>query len=142
MAETKVDNDTKPADSKATAGPSASGGSLPVSGVDMARIEGSQPSGLEPDGDRVAMVSRDVNGHPRQSENFVVLVPEGVSDLERDAHWNRAGEAQGAKHLSGGGREEAPVYGSWDNLTDKERAERAKVEDRELAAHNFREKAS
>jgi hypothetical protein len=107
--------------------------------VDDVRRLGSQPEGLAPQGDVVAMVARDVNGHPYQSENFTVLVPEGVSEPERAAHWNRAGEDQGAKHLSGGGVEEVPTYTSWDGLSDEERQQRSEVEHRELYRHNFRE---
>lgn len=135
MAESSTTSEKAP-DSKVAAVATTTAVREPT--VEEVRLAGSQPMGLEPDGDVVAMVSRDVNGHPNQSENFVVMVPEGVSDAERDAHWNRAGEAQGAKHLSGGGREEATDSRS-DGLTDDERQERAEVEHRELYRHNFRE---
>lgn len=52
-----------------------------------------------PDGDRVAMVTRDVNGDPMQSANYVVLVPDDAPQVERDAAHNLAGLAQGAQHL-------------------------------------------
>ena len=90
----------------------------------------------------VAMVSRDGNGDPAEDENFVVLVPEGATQAERDAAWNRSGEAQGAKHVKHGVGERTieEHTASWDaGFTDEERAERAKTEARELHRHNFRE---
>lgn len=149
MADTAAKNDTNTEPKTSSANKSDTAGADTVSGyspfvpstTDEVRIASSQPPNLGPDGDVVAMVSRDVNGHPRQSENFTVLIPEGVSDAQRDAHWNRAGEAQGAKHLSGGGQEAVPVYRSWDALTPQERAKRDETETRELARHNFRDRA-
>lgn len=99
---------------------------------------------LRPTGDVVAMVSRDSSGHPAQSENFTVLVPEDASDERKAGAWNRAGEEQGAKNLkhSGGERTIEDHMGSWDvGFSDKEQAERAKTEDRELARINYREKS-
>lgn len=98
----------------------------------------------QPTGDVVGMVSRDKDGNPAQSKNFVVLIPEGATDAERDAHWNRAGELQGAKHLehSGGVEHTLRADGTWGDLsgfTDEELAEREKTERRELHRHNFRE---
>lgn len=55
-----------------------------------------------PDGDRVAMVSRDVNGHPMQSDNYVVLVDEDAPQVEKDAAHNLAGYRQGAQHVKAG----------------------------------------
>lgn len=97
----------------------------------------------QPLGDVVAMVTRDRDGNPDQSENFVVLIPEGASQAEIDAAWNRAGEAQGAKHLKhGGGERTLRADGTWGGpagFTDEEIAEREKTERRELHRHNFRE---
>lgn len=89
-----------------------------TSGADVAR-QGSQPkmerpkqdltkaspdaawasaeSAPQPLGDVVAMVSRNKDGEPDQSANFHVLVDDDAPDEIKDAHWNRAGEAQGAK---------------------------------------------
>jgi len=97
----------------------------------------------QPTGDVVGMVTRDRDGNPAQSKNFVVLVPEGATDAERDAHWNRAGEAQGAENLKhGGGERTLRADGTWGDpfgFTDEELAEREKTERRELHRHNFRE---
>lgn len=90
----------------------------------------------------VAMVSRDGNGNPAENDNFIVLVPEGATQAERDAAWNRSGEAQGAQHVkhSGGERTVEEHTARWNTgFTDEERAERAKTEARELHRHNFRE---
>lgn len=40
------------------------------------------------DGDIVAMVSRDKNGRPDQSDSFEILVPEGASDAEKASALN------------------------------------------------------
>lgn len=101
-----------------------------------------QMASAQPTVDVVGMVSRDKNGNPAQSDNFVVLVPEGASDAVKDAHWNRAGEAQGAKHVENGGEQTIRADGTWGGtvgFSDEEVAERAKVERRELHRHNFRE---
>ena len=51
------------------------------------------------DADVVAMVSRDVNGDPKQSANYVVLVDDDEDDDVKDAAHNKAGEELGAKHV-------------------------------------------
>lgn len=55
--------------------------------------------GFVPDADRVAMVSRDANGDPAQSANFVVMVDDDADAEEKAAAHNEAGAAQGAKHV-------------------------------------------
>lgn len=52
-----------------------------------------------PTADVVAMVSRDANGDPAQTKNFVVLVAPDADEATRDAHWNVAGAAQGARYV-------------------------------------------
>lgn len=92
-----------------------------------------------PSADRVAMVSRDVNGNPAQSENFHVMVPENAADHVVDAHWNRAGEALGAKHVT---EADHAALSDWDtSFSDKELKQREETEARELARVNFRDKS-
>jgi hypothetical protein len=58
-------------------------------------------SPLVADADRVAMVSRDKNGNPDQSLNWVVIgVTRDDSEARRDAAHNKAGEQLGAKHVT------------------------------------------
>lgn len=85
---------------------------------------------MQPTADIIAMVSRDVNGEPAQSKNFRVLVDDDAPDHVKDAHWNKAGEAMGAKHVDVNKRT-GP-----DELNHEERA---KTEERELARINYRE---
>lgn len=87
-----------------------------------------------PTADVVAMVSRDVNGDPAQSKNFRVLVDDDAPDHVKNAAWNKAGEEQGAKNYDHD-KHSATVG----ELSDEERDERAKTEERELARINFRE---
>ena len=90
-----------------------------------------------PSADRVVMVSRDVNGEPAQSDNFHVMVPADAPEHVVDAHWNRAGEALGAKHVTEADHE---ALGNWDTgFSEKEQTQRAETERRELHRHNFRE---
>lgn len=92
-----------------------------------------------PSADRVAMVSRDVNGEPAQSENFHVMVPEDAPEHVVDAHWNKAGEALGAKHVTDADHE---ALSNWDtSFSDKELKQREETEARELARVNFRDKS-
>lgn len=52
-----------------------------------------------PDADRVAMVSRDVNGDAMQSTGYAVLIGDDAAQVEKDAAHNLAGQAQGAANL-------------------------------------------
>jgi hypothetical protein len=61
--------------------------------------DAAEKASAQPIADSVAMVSRDVNGDPAQSKNFEVLVDDDASDEEKDAAWNKAGEALGAQHV-------------------------------------------
>ena len=121
--------------------------------ADTARREGAQPevdpqapdtttgspdavraatlAAARPSADRVAMVSRDVNGDPAQSQNFEVLVDDDAPDHIKDAHWNKAGELTGAKHY------DPKKHGVEAERLDHD--ERARVENRELHRINFRE---
>lgn len=92
--------------------------------------ENAASASARPDADVVAMVSRDVNGDPAQSENFVVMVADDASDRVKDAHWNKAGEALGAKHVGAGWRD-----GDGDGVDVEARAE---AERGELDRINFR----
>jgi hypothetical protein len=90
-----------------------------------------------PSADRVVMVSRDVNGEPAQSDNFHVMVPEDASDELVDAHWNRAGEALGAKHVTDA---DHAALDNWDtSFSAEELKKREDTEAKELARHNFRQ---
>lgn len=102
-------------------------------GADVASPDGAYASAeasAQPTADVVAMVSRDADGEPAQTKNFRVMVDDDAPDHVKDAHWNKAGEAMGAKHVD------------WDKRTGPEELdheERAKTEDRELARINYRE---
>lgn len=99
---------------------------------DVASEEGREDAALasaRPDADVVSMVSRDVNGDPAQSRNFEVMVDDDASKHVKDAHWNKAGEAQGAKHVEAGWRDR-----DGDGVDDEKRA---KKENDELRQHNF-----
>ena len=56
-------------------------------------------SPLVPDADRVAMLSIDKDGNPHQSANFRVMVAPDVSDREKAAAHNEAGQALGAQNV-------------------------------------------
>jgi hypothetical protein len=84
----------------------------------------SADASAQPTADVVAMVSRDANGEPAQTRNFRVMVDDDAPDHVKDAHWNKAGEAMGAKHVD------------WDKRTgpdELDHDERAKTEAKELA---------
>ena len=99
--------------------------------------EDSIKAAFQPDGDVVAMVSRDSSGRPAQSENFVVLVPDDASDEVKAAAWNRAGEAQGSRNLKNGGeRAISEHHATWFGMSDEERAKRDKKEAEELRRIN------
>jgi hypothetical protein len=134
MAETKDENAARDSSQPTVAAQKPDTTKASPEGARAAVMASAQPTV-----DVVAMVSRDKNGNPAQSDNFIVLVPEGASDEVRDAHWNRAGEAQGAKHLSSEGGERDPGSLGWGGFTDEEIQERAETERRELHRHNFRE---
>lgn len=63
-------------------------------------------SGLEATVDVVAQVSRDVNGDPAQSKNYIVMVDDDAPEHVKDAAHNRAGEAQGAKNVDPNAKDE------------------------------------
>lgn len=96
-----------------------------------AAVKDTEEVAFRPTADVVAMVSRDVNGDPAQSKNFQVLIPEDASDADKDAAWNKAGEAQGAANY-----DHAKHGPQSFELSDKERAERDKKEAEELRRIN------
>lgn len=58
-------------------------------------------SALTPDADRVAMVSRDKDGNPDQSQNYTVIgITRGSPDAAKRAANNEDGEALGAKNVT------------------------------------------
>lgn len=70
----------------------------------------------QPRADVVAMVSRDKNGNPAQSENFVVMVDDDAPDHVKDVAYNKAGEQLGAKHY------DAKKHGDMPQLDHDKRA--------------------
>jgi hypothetical protein len=83
-----------------------------------------------PTADVVSMVSRDVNGNPAQSENFVVMVDDDAPDEIKDAHYNKAGEEVGAQKFS---REEHLMA-----VDPLDYEKRSKEESEQLHRINFR----
>jgi hypothetical protein len=70
----------------------------------------------QPRADVVAMVSRDKNGNPAQSENFQVMVDDDAPDYVKDVAWNKAGEEMGARKY------DAKKHGSMPELDHEARA--------------------
>jgi hypothetical protein len=125
MAET---DNTEKAVAKPAVGKHEVGRQRPPTDVaSPAAAENAADASAQADADRVSMVSRDVNGDPAQSENFHVLVDDDAPDHVKDAHWNKAGEALGAKH----------VDHQRDGVDNLDHEERARTESRELTAINF-----
>jgi hypothetical protein len=81
----------------------------------------------------VAMVSRDHNGDPAESTNFVVLVDEDASDEEKNAAWNKAGEALGAANF----KEPKPRDREQEAKDEQERVQTEANELRRINKHSF-----
>lgn len=77
----------------------------------------------QPRADVVAMVSRDKNGNPAQSENFRVMVDDDAPDHVKAVAWNKAGEEMGAQHY------DANKHG---DMPELDHDKRAKTESEEL----------
>lgn len=93
--------------------------------------DAAERSSLQPEGDVVAMVSRDVNGEPAQSANFAVLVDDDpdATDEEKAVAYNKAGEESGAKNFKG---RKPRDY----DAEAKDREKAADTERTELRKHN------
>jgi hypothetical protein len=59
--------------------------------------ENAEKASAQPDVDRVAVVSRDANGEPRQTAGFEVIEVDDHTDEDKEAAWNVVGERTGAK---------------------------------------------
>jgi hypothetical protein len=95
--------------------------------------DAAEKGSAQPRASHVAMVSRDHNGDPAESKNFVVLVDDGASDEEKDAAWNKAGEAMGAANF----KEPKPRDAEQEAKDEEQRAQTESDELRRINKHSF-----